>query len=1012
MLTRQLFSLISLLFFTLLHLGCSLSATDTHPLFEYSDLSTRQQIDRLILTGVKDKTALIQEVERLGLKIHGHEFLEISGPQEKLAKIQISKDESPTVIQDKKIFANRTPTAHKPDEKVYYLAKRDFNLPNYWKKHPSHDGRGVRVGVIDDGISPYQSGFQKTTTNERKFLMRNSNSSFYEIQLKEMKEKSAFAASFPKKHDTVFEGEIDETEIDYIDRLLFPQSSPFSRIVTFPKFFDLNGDFRKTKISLAVFQHSDTFTVCIDSKLNHAIDSDECFKTFKEHGEFGFWDQRTLRAIMADFDPSKKTLRISQGEGEFDGHGEGVASVVSGHLLGGKFSGVAPGSQILDYDINEATPVPTETVYTMSTFFRALDWLGANGAQVVNISYHFFFVSPETQRFAKAAFEHLIKKYKFIVCFAAGNYGPGLGSFNAGLIYPKDSLVVGAFMSRDLGEYVYGLPNLPDPGRVIYYSNRGPAPDRGSAPTLIGPLASISHSTPGKGYRSFGGTSSATPALAGLAAVLISAIQQKGWPFDHKALIHALRQSAKPLENVAFIEQGAGLPKVGKALNIYKQIIEGHRVTDISAVFARTGSEPISLAGVFEKFSELTDYTEYTYTLTGTLSDLVKPKDATNFFQPIDIEYSHTWMEGPSKLYVSIGQSQAYLGIDTQKLRQEPEFQPGAEFLGEIKIKDQTSKEVLKTIPVTIVVDTPATQPLQFSKKLEVVEGKRFHLHVPKGTIGLLMSSKTSTKFTRAGISTSLYNPQGNKSGSQWIFDQEEMIHFPTSFSGWHQLTFSRLNGVKKEIDIDFSVSPVVLGIDSKMVSIKDSRLSIENNHLPIDGTLTIRQQPDVLYKNVSTVEFAKPVQHTLTDLKKGIYRIEVTPTFKSSSNNNKASCFVEIQDKAKGGGKIFERYFYTPVFYVNDQFKGGSLSYQCYMFEHNERIGKKRVSITEQVIFRPEKDAGQNLANFAIELDPGYNQLQIPWEKVPSESFIGDVYFTPEGGYTGFRVGEIQFLK
>ena len=50
------------------------------------------------------------------------------------------------------------------DAKVYALAKKEFGLPQFLKKYPTYDGRGVVAGVIDDGISPHHTECHKTTT--------------------------------------------------------------------------------------------------------------------------------------------------------------------------------------------------------------------------------------------------------------------------------------------------------------------------------------------------------------------------------------------------------------------------------------------------------------------------------------------------------------------------------------------------------------------------------------------------------------------------------------------------------------------------------------------------------------------------------------------------------------------------------------------------------------------------------------------------------------------------------
>ena len=79
--------------------------------------------------------------------------------------------------------------------------------------------------------------------------------------------------------------------------------------------------------------------------------------------------------------------------------------------------------------------------------------------------------------------------------------------------------------------------------------------DYGPEPTLISPLAALTHSAPEVGYMAFNRTSSATPAIAGLAAILISAIKQEGLPLYAHLVVNALRLSSQEIPNAAFIEQ-------------------------------------------------------------------------------------------------------------------------------------------------------------------------------------------------------------------------------------------------------------------------------------------------------------------------------------------------------------------------------------------------------------------------------------------------------------------------
>ena len=95
-------------------------------------------------------------------------------------------------------------------------------------------------------------------------------------------------------------------------------------------------------------------------------------------------------------------------------------------------------------------------------------------------------------------------------------------------------------------------------------------------PNVLGPLlASLAHSDPTNGYLAFSGTSSAAPAIAGLAAILISALKDQNIPIDAKTIVKSIQLSAKKIGNHPYISQGYGLPNAARALEIYQQLIEG-----------------------------------------------------------------------------------------------------------------------------------------------------------------------------------------------------------------------------------------------------------------------------------------------------------------------------------------------------------------------------------------------------------------------------------------------------
>ena len=140
-----------------------------------------------------------------------------------------------------------------------------------------------------------------------------------------------------------------------------------------------------------------------------------------------------------------------------------------------------------------------------------------------------------------------------------------------GLIYPEDSLVVGAHASYDLEEYVHGVTGLDEEGAVIRYSSRGRA-DGGTSPSVISPMASLVHHIQAAKVLEVCGDQLSSSSNGRIWLAYFH-IKQKDINYDHSALIAAVKMSATPLKNAGYVEQGFGLPKAQKAIEIYESIV-------------------------------------------------------------------------------------------------------------------------------------------------------------------------------------------------------------------------------------------------------------------------------------------------------------------------------------------------------------------------------------------------------------------------------------------------------
>jgi subtilisin family serine protease len=243
---------------------------------------------------------------------------------------------------------------------------------------------------------------------------------------------------------------------------------------------------------------------------------------------------------------------MSGPDGDQDGHGTHVASVIagSGAASGGRYRGIAPGAQLLSGKVCARIDCPESSV------IAGMQWAVAEeGAQVVNMSLG----DTDLPGFdpVEEAVSSLAAQYAVLFVIAAGNAGPDRGT----IARPGNlaaALTVGA-VDRD--------------GRVATFSSRGmTVGELLLKPDLTAPgvdiVAARAAGTDGyvsvdEFYSSVGGTSNATPHASGAAALLFQ--QHPNWaPADVKA---ALMGSAafNPAEST--LDQGAGQLDIPTALD-------------------------------------------------------------------------------------------------------------------------------------------------------------------------------------------------------------------------------------------------------------------------------------------------------------------------------------------------------------------------------------------------------------------------------------------------------------
>lgn len=778
----------------------------------------------MLVTGVDNLSVLKQKASALGIKVEGDSVVVLSGHASDLNQLDIEANDNFSYLEDAPLSLNRSASFEAENESLY-LAKKDFGILEFWKNHPQADGRGVIVGVLDDGISPHQQGFLTTSTGARKFLKKGTNSTFTTFKL--------------NPQGDILRAEIDETRINFNSEL------------------DLNQDGETNK-----------WAITVDPKTEKACIDNVCKGSFSRTGEYFTLSDPRL-TMMVEIDLTTNSIQIFQPEKGDDSHGEGVASVLAGYRIGNLagFDGVAPGAQIVDYDLSESSDKASEMDYTISTFIKGLDWLGTNGAEVANVSYSMGFTSAETQSFMNKALDEIIKKHNMVVSFSAGNNGPGLGSLNRRAIYPENSLVAGAYISKELDERVHGVTGIPEEGRVVYYSSRGPG--LGIGPTVISPLSSLTNSSPDEGHMAFNGTSSASPALAGAATVLISAIKQEGLKVHAPSVVHALRLSGKRLQNEPFIFQGAGLPQMARALKIYQQILNGEIFENVNAEVVKDGLDGISAKGMVVRASEAQAIKTYKIYLKGKVSDVAPDNAKVNLLIPVRLEYS-PGISGPSELWVSSAENSLHVDVNlTEALNGN-----SIENFGEIKIISKLDGADLASIPVTVINDRPLEQNPSATLTIGSQEGQRLHFYVPEGVKALKVKAEVLDGEGRY-ISLSVFDTnqvrlkQKRLSSDLWI---------PVTRSGHHQIGLSMDGGTKRKTTVKIQVEAIDLKIKDTVIEALYGALAIKNaSKNSLNAVVELTPINEVI-KTVIVSQFTSEDPQIKLNLAKGNYLVEMKP--------------------------------------------------------------------------------------------------------------------------------------
>ena len=449
--------------------------------------------------------------------------------------------------------------------------------------HPTYDGRGILIGILDSGIDPGVPGLIATSAGAPKV-----------IELRDFSGEGRIAlTSFPAPTDAELKGaarigRLTTATIWY--RGVF-RELPLGRLPA----ADVNGNGRNTdEFPVIVVKASDGWVAFLDTNLDGSFEDEMPLHDYRQGRETISLGRRPITIVANFSEAAPENTPVLDLFFDNSGHGTHVAGIAAGYNLYdvAGFNGVAPGAQLIGLKIaNNARGGVT----VHASMMRAIDYAARFAAQrnmplVLNMS---FGVGNEHE--GRAVIDSIVDAFMLshpdvVFAIAAGNDGPGLSTLG----FPGSAdlaLSVGATFPG-----VFARPPQPGvpPARDVlgWFSSRG---GELAKPDIVAP--GIAYSTVPRwdtGNEVKVGTSMATPYASGLAATLASALVQEGRRASAVEIVQAMRVAARPFGGARAIDEGAGTPMLETA---YAWLAGGHQGsiyevragTGVSAAFRRNG---------------------------------------------------------------------------------------------------------------------------------------------------------------------------------------------------------------------------------------------------------------------------------------------------------------------------------------------------------------------------------------------------------------------------------------
>ncbi|MEP7235215.1 MAG: S8 family serine peptidase [Ignavibacteriota bacterium] len=538
-------------------------------------------------------------------------------------------------------------------------------IETYLHDHPTYDGRGTIIAILDDGVDPGIDGLTKTSEGKTKIIdvqdFGGSGDLFWESASRDGDRLTLNGKS-------VLSG-LDKITITPYDGLYYYAVLHESRFKN--GLADINFDGSKTNdFGVLIFQDSrDHWSAIVDGNADGSLADEPLLSNYKEHQDlFKFRssaegadkDERFLSGAVNIF-PAEHRINLYFADG---GHGTHVAGIAGGYRIDGQtgFNGVAPGAEMIALKFSDNTIDGVTVSNSMKRAYEYVIKVAQESGKPVIVNMSFGIGSElEGRSIMDVWLDSLLDAHPEVtVCISAGNDGPGLS--NIGLPGSARTVITsGACLPDDTGRDLYGI-KMSQP--IIWdFSSRGAELEK---PDIVSPGTAISTVPDYVLGDRYNGTSMSSPYTTGCCALLISGMRQ-AFP-DYTPVSNdiklALRSGATHFAGAMPVDEGGGLINVPRSFSQLADWQKRHfhpRKYTISVPVPSSvgrGTAAFYRNGIFPINGKVT-----TFTVSPLTGNTIKTRERLLGFNAYKLRATAPWLEAVQSSVYHRGDGSFQIGV-------------------------------------------------------------------------------------------------------------------------------------------------------------------------------------------------------------------------------------------------------------------------------------------------------------------------------------------------------------